>query len=400
MIFSILFASIIWNLGTWYFGLPASSSHTLIGAIIGVCITNALMNKQLILDALNISKMIEIIISLILSPIFGLIISGLLIFFMRNYLNIHNKYGVIHMSPYYHKKIENKTKPPFWIRFFLIISAIGVSYSHGANDGQKGIGLIMLVLIIIIPSNFIVNMNSSVYDIQRTRNAVDYLNQYYNYNRIVDKKSDKIYLNKNVLLPESNLFFCNKNEIINIIKQAQKLLNNINNFSNLNALQRKKIHSLLMCISDFIDKTIKLKKINKEERLLLNSLKKDILNTVEYAPMWIIIAVALSLSLGTVIGWKRIATTIGEKIGKKEMTYAQGLSAQITAATSIGLASYIGMPVSTPYILSSSLTGSILADGGEIQYNTIKSILLAWLFTLPISMLISGLLYWFCIKIF
>lgn len=402
MIFAILCASIIWNLSTWYFGLPASSSHTLIGAIIGVCIINAILNKKFILDSLNFSKMIEIIASLLLSPIFGLIISGLLIFLMRKYLSIHEKYKIIHMSPNSHKKIKNKEKPPFWIRFFLIVSAIGVSYSHGANDGQKGIGLIMLVLVIIIPSNFIINMNSSVYDIQQTRNAVNYLNQYYNYNSINNKNLYKNQINnkKNFSLNESKLFFCNKNEIINIFKQAQSLLNNVVNFNDLNYLQRKKIHNLLICISDFVEKTITLKNLDKEEKLLLNNLKKDILNTIEYAPMWIIVAVALSLSLGTVIGWKRIAVTIGEKIGKKEMTYAQGLSAQTTSAISIGLASYIGMPVSTPYIMSSSLTGAILADGGEVQYKTIRSIMFAWLFTLPISMIMSGILFLFCIKVF
>lgn len=401
MIFSVLFAAIIWNLSTWFFGLPASSSHTLIGAIIGVCITNALINRTSILDAINVSKMLEIIISLILSPIFGFIIAGFLIFFMRC-LNI-NKYGVIHMTPYERKTITKKKKPPFWIRFFLIISSIGVSYSHGANDGQKGIGLIMLVLIIIIPSNFVVNINSSVYDIQRTKNAISYLHQYYKYNTSL-KNNNFIDINnirneKKIFVNETSLFFCNKNQIISIITQAKNLIENINNFHNLSLFERKKIHSLLICISDVIDKTTKIKNLNKEEKVLLDNLKYDILYTIEYAPTWIIIAVALALSLGTLIGWKRIATTIGEKIGTKEITYAQGLSAQITSAMSIGIASYIGMPVSTPYILSSSLTGAIIIDGGSVQYRTIKNMLLAWLFTLPISIFLSGSLYWFCTKI-
>jgi len=179
MVFSMLLAAIIWNLGTWYFGLPASSSHTLIGAIIGVGLTNALVTHTSVVDALNIPKMINIFLSLIVSPLVGLAIAGTMIFLLRRYWSGTKKRQRIHFTPAEREKSDGKKKPPFWTRIALILSAIGVSFSHGANDGQKGIGLIMLVLIGVAPAGFVLNMNATGYDISRTRDAVTHLQQYY-----------------------------------------------------------------------------------------------------------------------------------------------------------------------------------------------------------------------------
>ncbi len=156
---------------------------------------------------------------------------------------------------------------------------------------------------------------------------------------------------------------------------------------------------LLLCVSDTVDKVAKLPETSADDKRFLNKLKSDLLGTVEYAPIWIIVAVALALGIGTMIGWRRVATTIGEKIGKKGMTYAQGMSAQVTAAVSIGVASYTGMPVSTTHILSSSVAGTMLVDGGGLQSRTIKNIAMAWVFTLPVCILLSGSLYWIALKL-
>lgn len=154
-----------------------------------------------------------------------------------------------------------------------------------------------------------------------------------------------------------------------------------------------------MCMADTLDRVVKLPETSSDDKRLLNNLRSDLLYTVEYAPLWIIVAVALALSLGTMVGWKRVAVTIGEKIGRKGMTYAQGVSAQVTAAMSIGIASYTGMPVSTTHVLSSAVAGTMIVDGGGVQGKTVKSILLAWVFTLPVSMLLSGILYWLSLKL-
>lgn len=399
MVFSMLLAAIIWNLGTWYFGLPASSSHTLIGAIIGIGLTNALMTGSSVVDALNIPKVIGIFMSLILSPIVGLVIAGGLIFLLRRYWSGTKKKRRIHLTPAEREKQDGKKKPPFWTRIALIISAIGVSFSHGANDGQKGIGLIMLVLIGVAPAGFVVNMNASGYDIARTRDAITHLEQYYAQHG--DAIQHVIELNPAIPTPEEAKdaskpaeFHCDPSRAMIAVQRAKTLLGNIDSYDKLSVEQRSHMRRLLLCISDTADKAAALPETKPEDKRFLKELKTDLLHTIEYAPIWIIMAVALALGCGTMIGWRRVATTIGEKIGKKGMTYAQGMSAQMTAAVSIGIASYTGMPVSTTHVLSSSVAGTMLVDGGGLQRKTVTNILMAWVFTLPVSILLSGTLYW------
>ena len=401
MVFSMLLAAIIWNLGTWYFGIPASSSHTLIGAIIGIGLTNALMTSTSVVDALNIPKMIQIFLSLILSPIVGLVIAGLMVFLLRRYWNKTKKQQRIHLTPAEREKKDGKRKPPFWTRTALILSAIGVSFSHGANDGQKGIGLIMLVLIGVAPAGFVVNMNATGYDIARTRDAVTHLQQYYQQH--VEALPHAVALKPLVPTPDTlpntpEQFHCDSSRAMIAIDQAQALLANLQNYGDLTVDQRSHMRRLLMCVSETAGTVAKLPETSTQDRRFLNNLRTDLLETVEYAPTWIIVAVALALSLGTMVGWKRVAVTIGEKIGKKGMTYAQGVSAQMTAAVSMGIASYTGMPVSTTQVLSSAVAGTMLVDGGGVQSKTVKNIMLAWVLTLPISILLSGGLYWIALK--
>lgn len=400
MVFSLLLAAIIWNLGTWYFGIPASSSHTLIGAIIGIGLTNAIVTNSSVVDALNIPKMISIFLSLILSPLVGLVIAGLMIWFLRRYWSGTKKRRRIHLTPAEREKKDGKRKPPFWTRTALILSAVGVSFSHGANDGQKGIGLIMLVLIGVAPAGFMVNMNSSDYEIARTRDAVVNLEQYYTTHK--DALAHAIELTpalntENTVLNEQ--FHCDSSRTGIVLRQAQDLLGNIHTYYDLLPEQRSQMRRLLMCISDTAAEVAKLPETKPEDARFLKRLSNDLLNTVEYAPIWIIISVALALSLGTMFGWKRVAVTIGEKIGKKGMTYAQGVSAQVTAAVSIGVASYTGMPVSTTQVLSSAVAGTMIVDGGGVQTKTIKNIMLAWILTLPVSIILSGALYWISLQI-
>lgn len=418
MMFSMLLAAILWNFGTWYFGLPASSSHTLIGAIIGIGLTNALVNDSSVLQALNIPKLIEIFLSLIISPVVGLVLAGAMIFVLRRWTNT-KKCCRIHFTPAEHEKKDGKCKPPFWIRIALIFSAAGTSFSHGANDGQKGIGLIMLVLISVAPAGFVVNMNATSYDISRTRNTVNHLQQYYTqhpnaFAYIVIPDEGPISTTKNTAIDSSkvnayildqannyqpHIFQCEISRLLFVINSASLLLNNLDNYERLNADQRSHVRRLLMCIADTANKVANLPETSATDKLFLSNLCYDLLHTVEYAPMWIIIAVALALSLGTMVGWRRVATTIGEKIGKKGMTYAQGLSAQMTAAVSICIASYTGMPVSTTHVLSSAVTGTMVVDGSGVQGKTVKNILLAWLLTLPVAIILAGGLYWLTLKL-
>lgn len=402
MVFSMLLAAIIWNLGTWYFGLPASSSHTLIGAIIGIGLTNALMTGTSVIDALNIPKVIDIFASLIVSPIVGLVCAGGLIFLLRRYWSGTKKRDRIHCVPAERKKKGGKKKPPFWTRIALILSAAGVAFSHGANDGQKGIGLIMLVLVGIAPAGFVVNMNASGYEITRTRDAIGNLEVYF------QQHQDQLKLVTDMEQPlpsatpvgtQPTEFHCHPANTVDALNRVKMMLSgNMDNYSKLSIAQRSQLRRIMLCISDTADKVAKLPNMSRDDQQLLKKLRTDILNTIEYAPIWIIMAVALALGMGTMIGWKRVATTIGEKIGKKGMTYAQGMSAQITAAVSIGLASYAGMPVSTTHVLSSAVAGTMIVDGGGLQRKTVTSILMAWVFTLPAAILLSGALFWVALQ--
>ncbi|OKP27847.1 inorganic phosphate transporter PitA [Serratia fonticola] len=405
MVFSMLLAAIIWNLGTWYFGLPASSSHTLIGAIIGVGLTNALVTNTSVVDALNVPKMISIFLSLIFSPLVGMMIAGLMVFVLRRYWSNTKKRQRIHMTPAEREKVDGKRKPPFWTRIALILSAIGVSFSHGANDGQKGIGLIMLVLIGVAPAGFVLNMSATGYDITRTRDAVSHLQQFYQQHgdslAHVATQTPLVPAPQDVFpKPDQPVeFHCDSSRALIAVDRSLGLLNNLQSYDQLTVDQRSQLRRLLMCVTETADKVAKLPETSVDDQRFLKNLRSDLLETVEYAPTWIIVAVALALSLGTMVGWRRVATTIGEKIGKKGMTYAQGVSAQMTAALSIGVASYTGMPVSTTHVLSSAVAGTMIVDGGGVQSKTVKNILLAWVLTLPVSILLSGGLYWLALKV-
>ena len=320
MVFSMLLAAIIWNLGTWYFGLPASSSHTLIGAIIGIGLTNALMTGTSVVDALNIPKVIGIFGSLIISPIVGLVIAGGLIFILRRYWSGTKKRARIHLTPAEREKKDGKKKPPFWTRIALILSAIGVSFSHGANDGQKGIGLVMLVLIGVAPAGFVVNMNASGYEITRTRDAVNNVETFFQQRPDLLKKATGV--DQLVPSPDTNTaangeFHCHPANTINALDRVKTMLTGVETYDSLSPDQRGQLRRIMLCISDTTDKVAKLPDVSADDQRLLKKLKTDMLSTIEYAPIWIIMAVALALGIGTMIGWRRVATTIGEKIGKK-----------------------------------------------------------------------------------
>ena len=318
-------------------------------------------------------------------------------FLLRRYWSGTKKRARIHLTPAEREKKDGKKKPPFWTRIALILSAIGVSFSHGANDGQKGIGLIMLVLIGVAPAGFVVNMNASGYDITRTRDAINHVESYFQQHG----EAIKHVIDMNPVIPtpeevksQPQEFHCDANRAMLALQRAKTMLTGLESYDKLSIEERSHMRRMLLCISDTADKVAGLPETSKDDKRYLKELKADLLYTIEYAPVWIIMAVALALGIGTMIGWRRVATTIGEKIGKKGMTYAQGMSAQMTAAISIGVASYTGMPVSTTHVLSSSVAGTMLVDGGGLQSRTVKSILMAWVFTLPASIALSGALYW------
>jgi low-affinity inorganic phosphate transporter len=394
MVFSLLGAAIAWNLGTWYFGIPASSSHTLIGSILGVGLANALIADISLAEGVNWQKAIDIGLSLLLSPLAGFTVAALILLVLKRMWGGSK----MHESPESRMEVKGKKKPPFWNRVVLIASAMGVSFVHGSNDGQKGIGLIMLVLIGIVPAKFVLDLNSTTYQIERTRDAAVHLSQFYERNH--DTLSEYLALGKNGRSELPKKFRCDVQLTEPTISALLTALEGVTDYRQMPIEQRTQVRRYLLCLDDTAKKVSKLKELPKREKADLDKLRKDLTATTEYAPLWVIFAVALALGIGTMVGWKRVVLTVGEKIGRTGMTYAQGMSAQITASIAIGLANIYSLPVSTTHVLSSGVAGTMVANKSGLQLGTVRNILLAWLFTLPATIALSAGLFWLGVKLF
>lgn len=369
LILSLLITAILWNLGTWYYGIPCSSSHTLIGSILGVGIAFSLIATDSSTDYVNWGKATDIGLSLLFSPLLGFSIAILLMYVLRQVV----KNRIIFKEP------VTNAPPPFWIRLILLLTCTGVSFSHGSNDGQKGVGLVMLILIAIVPGYFTLDISKNTADIKE--NVVEI-------NAILSK------INPEELTVDERFEY---SKSINLLIDFQTYLANGKAFMDYSNHEKLSIRKDLILLS----KATKLLLASKNLNLSVASktkLKKSVeglKGTTEYAPVWVIFMISISLGLGTMIGWKRIVKTIGEKIGKQHLTYAQGASAELVAATTIGFSTWLGLPVSTTHVLSSGVAGSMVATKGikNLQSKTISTIALAWLLTLPVCIVVSGGLF-------
>ncbi|GBL53349.1 low-affinity inorganic phosphate transporter [Pseudomonas citronellolis] len=388
MVFSLLAAAIAWNLGTWYFGIPASSSHTLIGSILGVGLANAVITGVPLADGVNWQKAIDIAMSLIFSPLAGFFVAALVLIGLKWMYPLSK----MHKTPETRREVDEKKHPPFWNRLVLVLSAMTVSFVHGSNDGQKGIGLIMLVLIGIVPAKFVLDLNSTTYQIERTRDAAIHLSQFYQ--RHTDVLGDMLALGKGADGEMPELYRCEPKQTESTLKGLLSDIKGISSYNELSADSRVQVRRYLLCLDDTAKKVGKLDSLPAREKADLEKLRKDLTSTTEYAPFWVIIAVALALGVGTMVGWKRVVLTVGEKIGKQGMTYAQGISAQLTATAAIGMANLYSLPVSTTHVLSSGVAGTMVANRSGLQGGTVRNILMAWILTLPTSMALAAGLFW------
>ncbi len=380
MVFSLLISALIWNLGTWFLGIPASSSHTLIGSILGVGLANAYLAHGDFYEGVNWGKALDVFISLLFSPLLGAGIAGLFLLLLLKWKPKSN----IHKTPHIRHNIEKKKRPPFWPRFCLVCSALGMSFAHGQNDGQKGIGLVMLVLFSILPAKFVLDMHSDLYSIKQTQVAAQLMAESYTHEKqIIDQVFPA------PITKKDTIFSCEPTEMVQHANRLSSLLDGIQSYDALTVDQRWNVRNEAMCLANIAKTLERTSMLPESVRKTYKSIAKDLTKTTQYAPIWVIIAVAVALGMGTMIGWRRVVETVGGKIGKKEMTYAQGMSAQITAGVSIASASYFGLPVSTTHILSSAVAGTMVANGSGLQKSTVKNILLAWVLTLPISMVLA-----------
>lgn len=370
LILALLFSAIIWNLGTWWLGIPASSSHTLIGSILGVGLVFSLTSTNGGISGVNWAGANKTGLSLLISPLLGF---GLTLFSMT-LLKRFVKDPAIFKAP------QGNKPPKFWIRMLLIASCAGLSFTHGSNDGQKGVGLIMLILISIAPMKFAMDSSRNLYQMEvSTQMALDKVMLLDNAKMgPIDRAiADQI---KAELFDIKQVF--DRNRINKVIPE--------NEYINL----RKDIIFIGVHIKK-LKVAGALRTLSKGDLVKFESSVREMKTFTEYAPNWVVLIISLSLGLGTMIGWKRIVVTIGEKIGKENLTYAQGASAGIISALTIGFASYFGSPVSTTQVLSSGVAGSMVSSNGikNLQGGTIRNIAIAWLLTLPVTMILSGGLF-------
>ncbi|MRT00474.1 inorganic phosphate transporter [Ralstonia pickettii] len=392
MVFALLIAAIIWNLATWYLGLPSSSSHTLIGSIIGVGLMNQLLHGANGTSGVDWSQALGVGKSLLFSPIIGFLLAGLLLWVLKAAVRV----------PALYAEPEGNQPPPFWIRALLILTCTGVSFAHGSNDGQKGMGLIMLILIGTVPTVYALNRAVTPAETQ-TFLAVSHqtaatFGKYTNgMAPSANPRADvETYVQKRVLTPATlpavqaltNSIAAQVGETGSIAAVPQ---NEVDNVRNNMYLASEAIRLL---------KKSGQPAIAKDDQAIIDNYKQQLDHATKFIPTWVKVAVAIALGLGTMVGWKRIVITVGEKIGKQHLTYGQGASAELVAMVTIGAADAYGLPVSTTHVLSSGVAGTMAANGSGLQWNTVRSLLLAWVLTLPASIVLAGGLYWLFRAIF
>jgi inorganic phosphate transporter, PiT family len=386
MVFALLISAMIWNLGTWYFGIPSSSSHTLIGSIIGVGITNALLHGRDGTSGVDWSKATEIGYALLLSPLFGFALAAILLLLL--------KFVVRNAALYAEPKGDQP--PPWWIRGILVLTCTLVSFFHGSNDGQKGMGLIMLILIGTVPTAYALNRAMPASQMEQFLATSKAASQV-----IAGKAAGYSVLGNP--RPAVTAYVAqrkiNEGTFPSLAVLVREIATQINEHGSIAKMPAEAVGNArndMYLASEAIRFLMKDKEsdLSKDEVAALNAYKGSLDNATRFIPYWVKIAVAIALGLGTMIGWKRIVVTVGEKIGKTHLTYAQGACAEVTAAATIAVADGFGLPVSTTHVLSSGVAGTMAANGSGLQLATVRNIAAAWVMTLPASMAISGILYW------
>ena len=384
MVFALLIAAIIWNIGTWYFGIPNSSSHALIGSIIGVGLANQLMGGPNGTSGVDWGQAVGVFRSLGFSPLVGFILSGVLLMVAKAALPF----------PKLYKAPEGSAPPPSWIRALLILTCTGVSFFHGSNDGQKGMGLIMLILIGTVPTAYALNHaigsdQEQVFALHSQR-AAEVLAAHGGSGSSADPRKDITdAIRTRTVTPESIPAL--RLLVVDIARQVKEY----GALAKVPAEKTTNVRNDMYLASEMFSRIAKSGEpaFSATEAADLKAYKGDVDNATKFIPTWVKVAVAIALGLGTMVGWKRIVVTVGEKIGKTHLTYGQGAAAEIIAMATIGAADQWGWPVSTTHVLSSGVAGTMAANKSGLQWSTITSMIMAWVLTLPAAIMLSGSLF-------
>jgi PiT family inorganic phosphate transporter len=386
MVFALLVSAIIWNVGTWYLGLPASSSHTLIGSILGVGLMNSYMAADRAFgEGVNWGKVQDTAMALLLSPLVGFICAGLLLLLAK----------ILIKKPELYTAPAADKPPPLWIRGLLVLTCTGVSFAHGSNDGQKGMGLIMLILIGIVPATYALDMSTQqstlttiatdaklAAGVFQRMAAGDPLGTPDDAQAVLSQ-----YLRSGKAEPATFAALALKSDAV------AKRLNGVASIHDVKPEDRRALRSDLYLLSESVGKLTKAGAIADADKPMMTEFKDKVKTVTAFIPTWVKAAVAVALGLGTMIGWKRIVVTVGEKIGKAHLTYAQGASAELVAMTTIAAADAFGLPVSTTHVLSSGVAGTMAANHSGLQMDTLRNLLLAWVLTLPVCVFLGASLF-------
>jgi PiT family inorganic phosphate transporter len=390
MVFALLLGAIAWNLGTWYLGLPASSSHTLIGSIIGVGLANQMMSSGGA-SGVDWAQASTIGYSLLLSPVIGFCAAALLLLALK----------LVARRPELYSEPKGAAPPPLWIRSILILTCTGVSFAHGSNDGQKGMGLIMLILIGVVPTAYALNRavpDSASQPFLRTSTYVaQTLDRYADGRTTTDARR--------VIGDYLRTRRANPNVIPALSQLSKDIRTQVEQYGSIRRLPHETVQNVR---NDMYLAAETIRRFGKDSAFTFDKADADLLvlyrteldAATRFIPTWVKIAVAIALGLGTMVGWKRIVVTVGEKIGKSHLTYAQGASAELVAATTIAAADIYGLPVSTTQVLSSGVAGTMAAGRSGLQASTVRNLLMAWVLTLPAAIFLSGGLFWIFAHLF
>jgi phosphate/sulfate permease len=355
MVLSLLLAGVIWNLATWWLGLPVSSSHTLIGSILGVGLVNSLLSRGDV-QGVNWSQAGEVALSLLISPVLGFVAAAGLLLALKRLIR----------DPRLYRPPDEGDGPPRWVRGVLLATCGGVSFAHGSNDGQKGMGLILLVLIGFLPTHYALNIDhpTLAQDVQKAAVAI---------RDIFEAQA-----------PESLTPAIRSDLYVISERLAGKT-----SFGDISPADRWQVRQAIYRLRRDLGRA----GVSPAVRAPIAPHATQFERAVEYVPTWVVVGVALALGVGTMVGYKRIVVTVAEKIGKAHMSYAQGAAAELVAAATIGLADVAHMPVSTTHVLSSGVAGTMWANRSGIQRETVRKIGLAWVLTLPAAMVLSASLF-------
>ena len=390
MIFALLIAAIVWNLGTWYFGIPNSSSHALIGSILGVGLANQLMAPAgAATSGVQWDQAVKVIKSLLFSPLIGFALAAVLLLVLR---------AVIGRSSSFFEAPDGDQPPTPVVRGLLILTCTGVSFFHGSNDGQKGLGLIMLILIGAAPTAYALNRSMSGSETPHFVAVADAAAEVFEHRAGGSAAPAPAAARDTLTKALASRTLGTPDVAAAQAVLARDIARQVRDYGSLRAVPAAVVPNMrndMYLAREAVSLGPKEgMSVSGDDARTLKSYGSLLTDATRYIPTWVKVSVALALGLGTMVGWKRIVVTVGEKIGKTHLTYAQGASAELVAMVTIGMAARWGLPVSTTHILSSGVAGTMVANGSGLQRSTINNIVMAWVLTLPAAIVLAGSLYW------